>query len=91
MTRDGDALVLDARIAGRAHRLEHHGALVEYRSESLRVVLEPAGWHVLDVRLEPGAAEGDRLDLGPCALLVALLPAERALPPLWARNAGGRA
>ncbi|MHB1045003.1 MAG: putative selenate reductase subunit YgfK [Thermoanaerobaculia bacterium] len=91
MTRDGDALVLDARIAGRAHRLEHHGALAEYRSESLRVVLEPAGWHVLDVRLEPGAAEGERLDLETCALLVALLPAEGALPPLSARDAGGRA
>jgi len=91
MTRDGDALVLDARIAGRVHRLEHHGALAEYRSESLRVVLEPAGWHVLDVRLEPGAAEGERLDLETCALLVALLPAESALPPLSARKAGGRA
>ena len=91
MTRDGDALVLDARIAGRAHRLEHHGALAEYRSDSLRVVLEPAGWHVLDVRLEPGAVEGDRLDLAACALLVALLPAESALPPLPAGNAGGRA
>jgi putative selenate reductase len=91
MTRDGDALVLDARIAGHAHRLEHHGALAEYRSESLRVVLEPAGWHVLDVRLEPGAAEGDRLDLGTCALLVALLPAEGALPPLSARESGGLA
>jgi len=91
MTRDGDALVLDARISGRAHRLEHHGALAEYRSDSLRVVLEPAGWHVLDVRLEPGAVEGDRLDLAACALLVALLPAESALPPLPAGNAGGRA
>ncbi|HQN07872.1 MAG TPA: putative selenate reductase subunit YgfK [Thermoanaerobaculia bacterium] len=91
MTRDGDALVLDARIADRAHRLEHHGALAEYRSDSLRVVLEPAGWHVLDVRLEPGAVEGDRLDLAACALLVALLPAESALPPLPAGNAGGRA
>ncbi|MHB8797610.1 MAG: putative selenate reductase subunit YgfK [Thermoanaerobaculia bacterium] len=91
MTRDGDALVLDARIAGLTHRLEHHGALAEYRSESLRVVLEPSGWHVLDVRLEPGATEGDRLDLGTCALLVALLPAETALPPLAAREAGGRA
>lgn len=91
MTRDGDALVLEARIAGRAHRLEHHGALAEYRSESLRVVLEPAGWHVLDVRLEPGAAEGDRLDLATCALLVALLPAEGALPPLSSGVTGGRA
>lgn len=91
MTRDGDTLVLDARIAGRAHRLEHHGALAEYRSDSLRVVLEPAGWHVLDVRLEPGAVEGDRLDLAACALLVALLPAESALPPLPAGNAGVRA
>lgn len=91
MTRDGDALVLDARVAGRAHRLEHHGALAEYRSESIRVVLEPAGWHVLDVRLEAGAAEGERLDLGTCALLVALLPAEGTLPPLSAREAGGLA
>lgn len=91
MTRDGDALVLEARVGGRTHRLEHHGALAEYRSESLRVVLEPAGWHVLDVRLEPGAAEGGRLNLGTCALLIALLPAESALPPLSVRVNGGRA
>lgn len=91
MSRDGDGLVLDARIGDRAHRLEHHGALAEYRSESLRVVLEPSAWHVLDVRLEPGASEGARLDLATCALLIALLPVESALPPLSSRVMGGRA
>jgi len=86
-TRDGDGTVLDARIGGRVHRLEHHGALAEYRSEALRVVLEPSAWHVLDVRLETGVPDGARLDLATCALLIALLPAASVLPPLPAQEA----
>ena len=82
LTRDGDGVVLEARIAGRPHRLERHAALAEYRSEALRVVLEPVRWHVLDVRLEGPAVEGERLALDACALLVALLHAEPALPPV---------
>ncbi len=82
MTRSGGAVVLEARIAGRTHRLERHASLAEYRSDALRVVLEPGGWHVLDVRLEGEPAEGEALDLGACALLIALLHAEPALPSL---------
>lgn len=82
MTRDGDGLVLDARIGGHVHRLEHHGALAEYRSEELRVVLETRDWRVVDVRLVGSPADGSLLDLSACARLVALLAAEPTLPPL---------
>lgn len=82
MSRAGDGVAVDARIGGRLHRLEHLGALAEYRSESLRVVLEPEGWHVLDVSLVGSPADGERLDLDVCARLIALLHAEPVLPPL---------
>lgn len=82
MTRAGDGVAIDARIAGRTHRLERHGPLAEYRSDALRVVLETGAWHVVDVRLLGTPAEGEALDLSACARLVALLAAEPALPPL---------
>ncbi|MBP7674824.1 MAG: putative selenate reductase subunit YgfK [Thermoanaerobaculia bacterium] len=82
MTRSGETVAIEARVAGRAHRLERHPSLAEYRSDALRVVLEPGQWRVLDVRLEGAPAEGEVLDLGACALLIALLHAEPALPPL---------
>ena len=82
MTRSAGTVAVDARIGGRTHRLERHASLAEYRSGSLRVVLEPVDWHLLDVSLEGTPAEGETLDLGTCALLIALLHAEPALPPL---------
>lgn len=82
MARSGETVAIEARIAGRTHRLERHPSLAEYRSDVLRLVLEPGQWRVLDVRLEGAPAEGDVLDLGACALLIALLHAEPALPPL---------
>ena len=82
LTRDGPSVAIEARIAGRPHRLERHPSLAEYRSDTLRVVLEPATWRLLDVRVEGHPAEGEALDLSTCALLIALLHAEPALPSL---------
>jgi putative selenate reductase len=82
MSRTDDSVVIEARIGGRPHRLERHASLAEYRSDALRVVLDPGAWRVLDVRLEGVRPEGETLDLSACALLAALLRAEPALPPL---------
>jgi len=80
MTRAGEGVAIDARIAGRTHRLERHDGLAEYRSETLRVVLDSGAWRVVDVRVVGSPSEGEVLDLSACARLVALLGAAPALP-----------
>ena len=82
MTRSGGAVAIDARIAGRAHRLERRDGVAEYCSEALRATLDAATWKLVDARAEGTPAEGDLLDLSTCALLIALLHAEPALPPI---------
>jgi putative selenate reductase len=91
MTRVEGGVAIDARIGGRAHRLERHDGLAEYRSEALRVVLETGSWRVVDVRVVGSPAEGEVLDLSACARLVALLAAEPVLPPLQASIPDGAA
>jgi putative selenate reductase len=82
MTRSGETVAIDARIDGRAHRLERRGGIAEYCSDALHATLDAATWKLVDARTEGTPAEGDVLDLGTCALLIALLHAELALPPL---------
>lgn len=82
MTRSGAAVAIDARIGGRAHRLEVNDGVAEYRSDALRATLDAGTWKVVDARAEGKPAEGEFLGLGTCALLIALLHAEPALPPL---------
>lgn len=81
MTRSGGGVAIDARIAGHVHRLGVKDGFAEYLSDVLRVTLQASRWTVVDARAERNAAEGDVLDLGTCALLIALLHAEPALPP----------
>lgn len=80
MTRSGEAVAIDARIGGRAHRLERRGAVAEYRSDALQATLDTATWKVVGARAGASSADGDVLDLETCALLIALLHAEPALP-----------
>ena len=82
MTRSGGAVAIDARIAGRSHRLERRNGVAEYRSDTLRATLDATTWTLVDARAEGTPAEGDALDLAACALLIALLHAEPALPPV---------
>jgi putative selenate reductase len=81
MTRSNGTVVLEARIAGRRHRLERGADVAEYGSDSLRAVLDPASWTLLEARIEGHAPDGEVLDLSVCSLLIALLHAEPALPP----------
>ncbi len=89
MSRVGGTVAIEARIAGRPHRLERRDGVAEYRSDTLRATLDPASWTLLDARVEGAPAEGTALDLGTCALLIALLHAEPALPPLTSSDAVG--
>jgi putative selenate reductase len=82
MTRTGGAVAIDARVAGRAHRLERRDGVAEYRSDALRATLDTTTWTLIDARVEGTPAEGDVLDLSTCAFLITLLHAEPALPPL---------
>ncbi len=82
--RDG-ALVVEARIRGRTHRLERRADVAEYRSDRVAVRFHPYTWDVLGhAAIATGVgspAEGEAIDLSACALLIGLLNAEPALPP----------
>ena len=82
MSRSNGTVVIEARIAGRAHRLERGAGALVYRSDLLEATLESGSWKLVGARVETSAAEGDVLDLSACALLIALLHAEPVLPPL---------
>ncbi len=81
LERQDGAVVLSARLGGKVHRLERRGGTAEYRSEQVRVRLAAEPWAVLGFEPAGALAEGERVDLTPCATLVALLGAEPALPP----------
>jgi hypothetical protein len=74
-------VIVEARVAGRTHRLVRGDGAAEYQAGPFRVSLDPASWTVVAADAG-GAAEGEALDLSTCALLIALLHAEPALPPL---------
>jgi putative selenate reductase len=81
MTRGNGALAIEARVAGRPHRLERAGDIATYASESLRATFDASHWSLADVRVEGSPREGETLDLSTCALLITLLNAAPALPP----------
>jgi putative selenate reductase len=81
LSRRGESVTVEARVAGRTHRLVRGAGEAEYSTGPFRVSLDPASWTV--VAADAGeAAEGEDLDLSTCALLIALLHAEPVLPPL---------
>jgi putative selenate reductase len=80
MVRADGAIAVEAKLSGRTHRLERRGDLAEYRSEKLVARFEPHSWKLLGCEPAGALTEGEALDLSPCATLIALLAAERALP-----------
>ncbi len=72
--------VLEARLEGRTHRLEVRGSVAEYRSDLLCARFEADTWRFLGAQVLGKAAEGQVLDLSPCATLIALLSAREAVP-----------
>ena len=80
LERANGAAILTARLGGRSHRLERRGGVAEYRSEQVRARLSIDPWTVIDGEPAGPLAEGEHIDLSPCAMLIALLAAEPALP-----------
>ncbi|HET6411042.1 MAG TPA: putative selenate reductase subunit YgfK [Anaeromyxobacter sp.] len=80
LERDGDLVALSARVAGQSHRLLVRGGRAEYRSDRVRASLSALPWAVVECEPLGPLREGDRLDLGTCATLIALLAAEPVLP-----------
>jgi putative selenate reductase len=82
MTRENGSVVIEAKIAGHSHRLERGPAIATYRSGVLSATLDPTSWKLVATKVEGAPVEGEAVDLGTCAHLIALLHAEPALPPL---------
>ena len=80
LERKDGLLVLDARVGGKAHRLERRGAVAEYRSEQVTARFSAEPWALLDCQPAGVLAEGESVDLSTCAALITLLQAEPALP-----------
>ena len=81
LLRNPAGLSLEARLGGRTHRLDVLGDQVLYTSEEVTAHLQVGTWTLLDWKARTELPEGTRVDLAPCATLLALLSAESALPP----------
>jgi len=85
---DDRGLTVEGRWGGETHRLRVDGGL-SYRSPRLVATLDPATLDLLEASPRGAWREADRVDLTPCAIMVALargLPAQ--LPHLVTRAAG---
>ena len=78
--RTDGATAIEARLAGHLHRLERRNDVVVYRTDKLVARLEPRTWKLIACELAGTLADGEAIDLSPCATLIALLDAEPALP-----------
>ena len=80
MTRGPRGLLLNARLQGHSHELQVTATGAEYRSEQLAASLSRDPWAVTHWQALAVLPEGTRVDLGPCATLIALLNAQTAVP-----------
>jgi putative selenate reductase len=78
--RQGEILMLEAKLGGLRHRLIRSPEGVEYLSPRLRVEWDPTSCVVKQIEPRGFIEEGCVLDLQPMGILLALLPAEKALP-----------
>ncbi len=90
LERSDGTVILSARVGGRAHRLERRGGEAEYRSDEVRARLSAHPWTLLDCAPAGPLADGERIDLSTCAMLLALLAAEPALPAAPPPSEAGR-
>jgi len=80
MARDGDALVLTARLGGKVHEVRRRGATAVYRSDEVRATFDLDGWRLRAVEPARALPDGTTVDLQACATLLALLAAGPVLP-----------
>jgi hypothetical protein len=78
--RQGQTLVLEAKLGGLRHRLTQSPEGLEYLSPSLRAELDPASYALQRYEAKGPLDEGYVLDLHSLGVMLALLPAEQALP-----------
>ncbi|MCC7542710.1 MAG: FAD-dependent oxidoreductase, partial [Deltaproteobacteria bacterium] len=80
-THDADVLTLDARIAGKRHRIERHGPVALYRNDQIEARFDTASWAFLGAEPTGAPPANEPIDLSTCATLLALLDTATALPP----------
>ncbi len=80
LQRGDGSVTLRARLGGVEHSLTLRADAAEYLSDKVRARLAPGDWELLGAEPAGELAEGEALDLSPCATLVALLRAEPSLP-----------
>ncbi|HLO66231.1 MAG TPA: putative selenate reductase subunit YgfK [Holophaga sp.] len=73
-------VALRARLGGVEHALDVAHGVAEYRTDRVLARFKAPGWTFLGAEPRGVLAEGDRIDLGPCATLLALLYAQPELP-----------
>ncbi len=82
MERGPGGLVLEARLGGRAHRLEVGPVETRYQSGQITALLKSGSWEFTHWEVRGKLAEGTEVDLTPCATLIVLLNAEPVVPDL---------
>jgi putative selenate reductase len=82
MERGPGGLVLEARLGGKAHRLEVGPDETRYRGAQVSARFRTGSWQLLGWQAEATLAEGTTVDFTPCATLMVLLNAESAIPDL---------
>jgi putative selenate reductase len=80
MERRTQGLAIEARLGGRASRLELDGPSARYTDGQVEARLETRTWKVLEWKALAVLPEGTQVDLAPCATLIALLSAEPVIP-----------
>jgi putative selenate reductase len=80
LERNAGVVALSARLGGRTHVLERRDGGAVYRSDKVVARFAIDGWKLLGWEAIGPVKEGETVDLSPCATLIALLQAERALP-----------
>lgn len=80
LSKQGEDLVLDAKLEGAKYTLRSRSDVVEVRSERVVARIDRRGKRLLGAEPGPSLGEGERVDLGPCATMLALLAAAEVLP-----------
>ncbi len=78
--RLGESLVLEAKLGGLRHRLTRSPGGLEYLCPRLRAELDPETYSLQRLEARGPFEEGAVLDLHSLGVMLALLPAEKALP-----------
>ena len=82
MERAAGGLVVEARLGGKAHRLEVGATETLYSGGQISARFRTGSWELLGWTAQGTLAEGTTVDFAPCATLLVLLNAESIIPDL---------